>query len=308
MYSPDQISRGLRRGFENPAFFGRELNRLYYRRLYRDEFNARGVDLFGEDWDNLLLLDACRYDDFAALHDLPGTLESRVSRGSHTVEWLRGNFAGRELLDTVYVTASPQFHVKGVDTQFHAVDNVWDGDGWDEAAGTVRPETMVERALAAAERYPDKRLLVHFIQPHYPFIEDPELFGGSLTDSETPDIWALLMHGDSDLTAEEVRAAYRRNLTAVLPAVRTLLEQLEGLTVVTADHGNMFGERATPVPVREWGHPPGIYTEQLVKVPWLTYANGRRTIVSERPTEESAPADGVGADVEDRLRHLGYVG
>jgi hypothetical protein len=306
MYSREQLSRGVRRGLETPSFYGRELNRLYYRRLYRREFNTDGIDIFTQEWDNLLLLDACRYDDFAALHDLPGELESRVSRGSHTVEFLRGNVAGRDLLDTVYVTASPQFHVKDIDAKFHAVDNVWDSDGWDDSVGTVRPETMAERTIAAAERYPDKRLLVHFIQPHYPFVADPSLFAGSLLDSDTPDIWALLLRGDGDVAPATVRAAYRRNLKAVLPAVRRLLGTLEGMTVVSADHGNMFGERATPVPIREWGHPPGVYTEELVRVPWLTHRNGRRHIEADPPVE-GATTDDVESDVESRLRHLGYV-
>lgn len=304
MYSPEQLIRGIRRGLEHPAFFGREVNRLYYRRLYRTGFNPRGVDVVAEEWDTLVLLDACRYDDFAAVHDLPGELEYRISRGSHTVEFLTGNFAGRELLDTVYVTASPQLSFKNIDAQFHAVDNVWDGSGWDEELGTVRPETMAERALAAAERYPNKRLVVHFIQPHYPFIQDVDLFAGSLKDSGVLDIWGRQMRGDRETSPEALRAAYRRNLVVALPAVRTLLETVPGRTVVTSDHGNMFGERAFPVPIREWGHPPGIYTEPLVKVPWLVSDGERKEI-------EAAPANKRGVDAsgnaEERLQALGYI-
>lgn len=309
MYTAEQIVRGLRRGFSNPTFFGQECNRLYHRRLYRRAYNPHGVDVVAADWDNLLVLDACRYDDFEAIHDLPGTLERRYSRGSHTVEFLRANFQGRELLDTVYVTASPQLYRwrDRIDATFHEVIDIWQGDGWDDDHETVLPATVRERALAAAERYPDKRLLVHFVQPHYPFIDAPELAPGGLhPDDEGPDVWARLRSGDVDVSPERVRGAYRDNLRAVLPAVETLLTDLDGRSVVTADHGNMFGERAYPIPIREWGHPPGIYVEQLVAVPWLVHdAETRRNVTAGT----AADADDVVDDdvVADRLRQLGYV-
>lgn len=304
MYTLDQIIKGTRRGIENPAYFGRELNRLYFRRLYRDAFNSDGVAVVDEEWDNLVILDACRYDDFAELHDLPGELQSRVSRGSHTVEFLEANFAGRKLLDTVYVTASPQYQFTEIDGEFHAVENVWDGEGWDETAGTVQPVTMAERASEVADRYPKKRLIVHFIQPHYPFLGEEMIHGGPLKDPGATDIWGKLMKGTMDVSPETVRAAYRRNLKIALPAVRTLLDTLTGQTVVTADHGNMFGERAFPIPVREWGHPPGLYTKQLVQVPWLVYGEDRREVNANSPvaTETSAASD-----PEARLKQLGYV-
>ncbi|MFB6140453.1 MAG: hypothetical protein ABEJ26_08475 [Halosimplex sp.] len=304
MYDRDQVARGVRRGVENPGYFGRELNRLYHRRCYRDDFNTDGVAVVDEEWDTLVILDACRYDDFRELHDLPGDLQSRESRGSHTVEFLVGNFAGRELLDTVYVTASPQLHSKGVDVRFHAVENVWQGDGWDEDAGTVRPETMADRVLAAAERYPEKRLIAHFVQPHYPFLDTDAGRGGSLRNAAAIDIWGQLMKGTAETAPEAVREAYRRNLQLALPAVERLLADLSGRTVVTADHGNMFGERARPIPVREWGHPPGIYTEQLVRVPWLVHGGDRKRVTASPPVEGEPETE---SDPRERLKQLGYI-
>ncbi|CQR52106.1 MULTISPECIES: hypothetical protein [Haloferax] len=81
---------------------------------------------------------------------------------------------------------------------------------------------------------------------------------------------------------------------------------LLGRTVVTSDHGNMIGDRAAPVPIREWGHPPGIYTKELVTIPWLVHDNGeRREIVSG---ESVATDAAVSSDVvTKRLENLGYV-
>jgi len=304
MYSLEQVRKGTRRGLENPAYFGRELNRQYFRRFSRGPYNPDGVAVVNEEWDNLVILDACRYDDFAALHDLPGELHARESLGSHTVEFLEANLAGRELLDTVYVTASPQYQLKGIDADFHAVENVWDGADWDEDAGTVRPETMADRAIAAADRYPNKRLLVHLIQPHYPFLGETTAFGGHLKEPGAIDIWGKLMKGTVETTPERVRAAYRRNLELALPAVRRLLETLGGRTVVTADHGNMFGERSFPVPIREWGHPPGLYTEQLVRVPWLVHEGERREVIATAPSETDTAME---SDPAERLQQLGYL-
>ena len=320
MYSRSQLRRGLELLRERPAYAGRECNRLYYRRLYRRPFNTDGVDVMDEAWDNLLILDACRYDMFAAQASLPGSLERRISRGSHTREFLAGNFGGRNLFDTVYVTASPQLHrwSEEIDARFHHVIDVWRADGWDDDHGTVLPETVNEYARAAHERFPDKRLIVHYLQPHYPFIDAESTLNARTFGADGgggADVWGELMRGTLDVSAGDVWGAYRRNLDRVLPAVAALLEELPGLTVVTSDHGNMVGERARPVPIREWGHPPGIHTPELVEVPWLVYDEGRRKqVVWEEPDHE-VRVESTGDDetaepagtVQDRLEQLGYV-
>ncbi|MFC7205356.1 hypothetical protein ACFQJC_17740 [Haloferax namakaokahaiae] len=310
MYTFSQIRKGVSLGRTNPAFFGREFNRLYYSRLNQREFNQEGIDVVAEDWDNLLILDACRYDLFAEHSTLPGRLESRQSRGSHTVEFLRGNFTDRDLQDTVYVSASPQLYAERdrLRATFHDVIHVWSEEGWDQTHGTVLPETMAEYALRASEAYPEKRIIVHFMQPHYPFIGSPELNARSPFESKDKklDIWAELMTRKRTVDPEVVWEAYRDNLLLALPVVEELMQSLPGRTVVTSDHGNMIGERSFPVPIREWGHPPGIYTKELVTVPWLVFDNGqRRTITSGSPVDVD---EGISSDVvTDRLANLGYV-
>lgn len=169
MYSVKRIRRAL----ANPVRIGLECNRLYHRQGHLRSYNPTGIDVFGEEWDTLIILDACRYDLFARRSTLPGTLEKRRSRGSSTVEFLRGNAAGRDLRDTVYVTANPQFYQyrDELDARFHEVVHVWMDEGWDGEHETVLPETTTDYARTAAERYPNKRLLIHYLQPHYPFID-----------------------------------------------------------------------------------------------------------------------------------------
>lgn len=304
MYSVESLKEGLR----DPHLVFQEINRLYHRRLNTRSYNQVGVDIFERDWDTLCILDACRYDLFEQMHALPGELEEMESRGSATEEFLRANFHGRELLDTVYVTGNPMLyrHRDTIETRLHEVVNVWKESGWNETYRTVLPETMTDAARRAREEFPHKRLIIHYLQPHYPFLGPTgrENFQLDRLDFD----WESIRRGSVEVSAQTVRRAYRENLEQVLPYVDELVEALPGKTVVTADHGQVIGSRSFPVPVREFGHPSGIYTDGLVKIPWLTVLNGTRpSITPEEPSENTQRAEDD-TEVRQRLRELGYVG
>ncbi len=301
---------GIKKGLVQPRYILQEVDRLFYQRLKTWPYNRNGLDVFSADWDNLLVLDACRYDLFERVADLPGETRAVQSRGSATREFLRGNVDGRTFLDTVYVSASPMLYRyrDEIDVRFHDVVNVWKDRGWNDQYRTVLPETVAEAALDAAGKYPNKRLFVHFIQPHYPFIGPTgrEHFDLDRLDFE----WADAATGALDVSDNVIRRAYEENLTAALPSVRRLLKELGGLTVVTSDHGQMIGERLSPIPIREYGHPPGLYADELVKVPWHAFENGsRRDIITEEPQTASGKDDNEEKQeqVRARLRDLGYT-
>jgi hypothetical protein len=294
-----------------------------------------GCDVMAEDWDSLLVLDACRYDTFREVSDLPGTLSTRRSKGSATPEFVRHNFAGRRFPDTAYVTANPFVSTEAGDS-FAALVEVWRED-WDEDLGTVRPGPVREAALEAAAEFPDKRLVVHFLQPHHPFVgpraraEIGDTPGttrpapGSAGDAPAGDgtpaddrgdgdgggdgdhVWNRLRAGDLSLPV--VERAYRENLELVLSEVHALVDRLDGKTVVTSDHGNLLGEPAYPLlraRAERYGHPVNATADPLVRVPWLECPHDGRRDVSADATVDGAPgADG--SDVEDRLAALGYV-
>lgn len=296
MYDRSQIEKGLR----DPTMAIQELNRAYYDLVNGGEYNDGGVDLFEEDWDNMIVLDACRYDEFAERADLPGDLQARESLASMTHEWIRANFTGRELHDTVYVSANGRFaHQKDdVGSEVHEFVGLWDDEHRHGDDDVAPPGMVTEHAKEAAAEYPNKRLLVHYLQPHQPYVGP----SGSQFERET----SLHEMMQSDAVDEALlRRAYRENLDLALAEVEELLDSLSGRTVVTADHGELLGEREFPVPVRRYGHPEGIYTEALVKVPWLVVEDGdRRTIVAEEP-ESTAQYDEE--RIEDHLESLGYV-
>jgi hypothetical protein len=278
------------------------LNRLYYSLRNPEGYNADGIDVFAEDWDNLLILDACRYDSFAEQSTLDGTLESRISRASATREWVHANFTDRQLHDVVYVSANPNYRkvADEIGAEVHAYVDVWRDDTLVGEENTiVPPETVTEHALDAAETYPNKRLLVHYVQPHYPFIGP--------TGKEHFDPAATLKEVSRDLgrTGELLERAYRENVDIVLEEAERLLAELPGKTVVSSDHGELLGERLFPLPFRAYGHPMGIYMNELVKMPWLVHTSGeRKEIVAEAPTERDKMDDEA---LEEQLRNLGYV-
>jgi len=298
-----------------------ELNNLAFRSRY-----GAGTRVMDEEWDTLLVLDACRYDmfadraeAFAGRLDADTRLESRISLGSTSEEFLECNFGDGTFHNTVYVNTNPYLPKLGLDNgTFHAVVDLL--STWDDDRQTVHPETVVEAALDARERFPNKRLIVHFMQPHYPFIgevgrqidargwradasgTDGGPDGGRAVDGDS--VWQRLRNGD-DLDIEVVWDAYRENLDVALEHAETLVEELPGRTVLSADHGNLVGERFRPIPSRrKYGHPYGVYLPELVRVPWFVVESADRPAIrADPPIERRSPSE---EDVEDRLEALGY--
>lgn len=292
MYSLDEILYGIRR----PALLFRQLNRIPARN------SMAGIEVFDQDWDNLVVLDACRYDYFTELCDIDGTLQKQVSSGSATREWVEANF-NQPLYDTVYVTANGWFLQLGLGDNLHAYVSLHDEE-YRNDVGTVPPDLVTEAAIDAAGEYPNKRLVVHYVQPHAPYMGPTgrEYFG----DVRGMNIHDMLRDIDAP-TKEKVaklRTAYRENLQLVLDDVNTLLDAVDGKTVVTADHGELLGERHLTLPFREYGHPTGIRVPELIEVPWLVCeSDDRRRIVSEKSDHERTESM---EEVESLLQDLGY--
>jgi len=307
------LAKGRTRG---PAMVGAELSngvqRLNRIRYGIGEGETRITDA---DWDHLLLLDACRYDQFRRLHAFPGEVEPRISVGSATPEFLERTFGGESCFDTVYVTANPMYRHVGLDQVFHAVVDVWQTH-WDEDRRTVWPEAVFEATQEARERYPNKRILSHFMQPHYPFLGETgrkishagfewtkRIVEEGESSRDDPTVWALAAAGE--ISDESVRAAYDENLEMVLPYVEGLVDTADGRTVVTSDHGNLLGERIAPFDGKRYGHPPGTDVDALRKVPWLVIETGDRRRIEPEPPEGRGAVDQT--TVRDRLAHLGYT-
>lgn len=73
---------------------------------------------------------------------------------------MEGNFLGRELHDTVYITANPHAPKLPSGT-FHATEITHN---------PLEPEKTVELAIDTYKTYHDKRLIVHLMSPHRPHL------------------------------------------------------------------------------------------------------------------------------------------
>lgn len=288
----------------------RSLHSLVYS-LIEDE----GIDVMEQDWDNLIILDACRYDTFESRYNkfnIRGDIYKVNSKASSSMEFMKKNFSNKILHDTVYVTANP--HVEHLEKDiFHRVIPLLDDDFWDSETDTVLPQTVVREAIRAKNEHPNKRLIVHFMQPHYPFLGET---GEGVThrgynrsqqnpEHDVESIWAQLRYGNSSEDLCDVKRAYEENLDVVLAFVENLVDSITGRTVITADHGNFLGEKLKPTKVREYGHPEYVTSPYLIHVPWFVIDSDERPkIISEVPDDNIEHSDEV---VSDRLRSLGYM-
>ncbi|WP_254272285.1 hypothetical protein [Haloarcula marina] len=299
MYSIEQLWSGVK----HPELIFSKVNGMLNQWRVGERYYPGGVDVFDEDWDNLIILDACRYDFFVRQVSLPGTTERRTSRGATSREFIRGNFTNRDAHDTVYVSANPWFlrlHER-IGGEVHDYVNLHTDEKRDAVGGlTTRPETVTEHAVEAHDTYPNKRLIIHYLQPHQPYLTD---FGRENFDFHRD---AVLSVKRSDVDRGDVIRAYRENLDLVLGEVGSLVDSLTGKTVITADHGELLGERERPIPVRGFGHPGGVYVDELLEVPWhVLETSPRKEIVAEKPAaalDEQIDHEAV----EQQLEDLGY--
>lgn len=257
-------------------------------------------------WDHLLVLDACRYDTFRSVHpdvSLIGSLDRVTSPASCTINWLKETFSGYHE-DIVYVSATPYVNSRGITREgwtavqhFHDIVDVWD-DGWDEGLGTVPPGAVTDAALRTRQRHPEKRLVIHYLQPHAPYLgldEQRSLRTARYREKKVPDVLKTLyrslgppvlklvgmdavfgirkalgltpVHDGEQywrqLSLEAWREAYADNLRHVLDEARRYLTQVEGRAVLTADHGEALGEDGL------YMHPMGVDHPVLREVPWF---------------------------------------
>lgn len=197
--------------------------------------------------------------------------------------------------------ASCDYEWTAIDHLSDVID-VWK-HGWDEELGTVPPsslESSLRNHSDAVDRA--ERTILHFMQPHAPYLsrgqgrkleqirsgirQQGESDGTSsgllapVTDAIRPRIERVLERSElamkaglwleldprrlvRDGTRETVLKYYEENLRIVLEAVADLIEELDGRVVVTADHGEAFGEQGV------WEHHIETPIPPLVEVPWL---------------------------------------
>ena len=138
------------------------------------------------DWDYLIILDACRYDYFEKVYkkffrDIEGRYKIRflkvISPGNWTVAWLKSVWGNKKYSNIIYVSGNPYINSKGLMKEydarkhFYKIIDVW-YSGWDKKSNTTHPEKMNEIAQKVISKYPEKKVIIHYMQPHAPYISE----------------------------------------------------------------------------------------------------------------------------------------
>lgn len=250
-----------------------------------------------------------------------------ISKAATSREFMREHFANKTYHDTVYVTANANLEredvLDGGQDIFHTIIKTFADYG--ERGENIHPKTIFENAIDAHKRFPDKRLIIHFMQPHTPYygdyadnlrsklqkehnieftkIKKSEKRPKNKNSEELSHLGEAVSQGY--LPPEEHRMIYKRNLDFVLDYVEKLINEIDGKSVITADHGELLHDRKAKTIRTNYGHPPSLYSKQLRQVPWLEIESGnRRNIVSEKPIEIENVDE---KKINENLEALGYL-
>lgn len=256
-----------------------------------------GISPFDADWDVFVILDGCRWDLMQKTTDY--YMDVVYSNATSSMEWMQKNLVNQDTGGLAYVTGNIHSEEYLSGDEFCVLDEVWRYE-WDHEAGTIPPRPITERAIHHNRHSEYKQLIVHYMQPHYPFLTNLDMTPKTIhPDNRSGDIsetnfWQQMERGKINYSRQEVWKAYQENLEVVLEDVKVLLQNVEGDTVISADHGNAFGE------FRKYGH-GNLPLPAVKRVPWVeTSATDTESLI---PTTEPENMKGT---VERRLRDLGY--
>lgn len=270
-------------------------------------------NMIDEDFDLLVVLDACRFDLMESVvdeYDWAHMMRPYVAASS-SQEWISRTFMTRDsplpfavadlwpeltdpgryaehfetdLLDDVaYVTWNPYSAMLDGD-RFGRFEEVWRGK---EASETIEPRDMTDAVVSLMRGGWDGRVVVHYQQPHLPFRdEDDEDFEDSA--------WERYQRGELDYG--KMWAMYQDNLRWAMDDISLLLENVDASSVaVTADHGNALGEGGM------YGHFPYVDNPGMKIVPWIDAGRAE-----DSGGHEPTVTVGERSSVNERLEHLGY--
>ncbi|QLH76902.1 hypothetical protein HZS55_06125 [Halosimplex rubrum] len=281
-----------------------------------------GENIFDHDWDLLVILDACRVD---ALREVASEYEwleaeeidAKYSLASGSFEFMCKTFTTEyldEINDTAYLsgnafvekafineTYAPSVSVPFgwpkdnvvTESDFGRLETLWKYHH-DDDIGTTPPEPATNEAITIGRESDNSRYILHYNQPHDPYIPDPINEDRPATDVERKPL-KMLKRGE--ITRAEAWEMYLDNLRFVLDEVEMLLENFDADRVlITADHGESFGEFGVHRHPTGWPHPV------VKKVPWF-YTTASDEWTREPSIDRTQDQD---RDVDGLLRSLGY--
>ena len=304
-----------------------------------------GTPIWADEWDVLLVLDACRPDQLAAVTDeyewLPEEPATRRSVGSCSIDWINRTFNEHpeRARETAYVTANPFADhdtpgTKSADLADGPVGHLqrlyrthWQDVTPDGAAAaehdatgrsrvgsgiaTVPPAAVTDHTIAAARARDElgvSQVVAHYMQPHEPYRSHPQWGSG---DSK-------LLENLVDEDAEAGSSVWPQAKHGVVDHdalwqagvdnLRWVLDDIEARLLPNVD-GRVVLTADHGNAMGEWGewhHPPGALGPQVRTVPWVEIEC--TDSVTEHPdvSLDETAAGGVDTSTEARLEALGY--
>ncbi|WP_237561141.1 alkaline phosphatase family protein [Halococcus sediminicola] len=290
-----------------------------------------GTHVLTREWDVLVLLDTCRVDALRAVADeysFLGDGDRICSVGASSAEWIGATFDREwadELRNTAYLAcngyadfileaggspeqfigpAPPDYFQQGNWNFARASDlgrleHIWQYEREEEESrlghdeGHTPPRYVTDRTIAVGRESDFDRLIVHYSQPHSPYVSNALEEERELHEYERTPFEYLESGGER----KRVLKAYLDDLRYVLDDVEILLSNIDAEDVViSADHGEAFGEHGV------YGHPIGSLHPAIRYVPW-TKTTGTD---SGTYTPQFEPTEAAERDVDETLRALGY--
>jgi hypothetical protein len=277
-------------------------------------------DLREQDSWLLIILDACRYPEFSELAPavFEGNLEKMTTEGHDTFEYIR--FCWPESYpDVTYLSGAPVVNSGTLEIDDEALAEMYDGfvpadhigdivdvwqSGWNERLGVIPPWNVTP---VVKDYLDEDQLVVHYLQPHAPYIGVERELGHHNDESSTPGdgelidapLWRRIKRGE--IAQSRLVELYRSNLEAVLYEVAKVVEEAPHDTVVImGDHGEALGEYWT------YAHPRNDHP-YILTAPWMEVTGVKadwRSRLTVPDTDRSTATED--SSVAARLRELGY--
>lgn len=315
---PDVLSKGIMAPHRVPSFLWRKVKQ----KTGYDHWGSRApavkaaelrnrikpyqheiTPIWDRDWDLLVILDACRpewMDTVQSEYGFINEVDTIHSVGSHSSEWMTSTFDekySQKMENTLYVTGN--HYADGLEkSSLAGFVTAHDYGNWAYDSASPPASVITDLAVQAARREDWSRCIVHYMQPHKPFMTSD----GGRGEVRVKD-WSLgyepyHRHFRGDLSVQDLHEAFTDNLRYVLSEVDVLLDNVDAEKVVlSSDHGQALGEDGL------WDHSVGVNHPCVRRVPWVeTTATDNQTL---KP-DTYAPADYDDETVSENLRHLGY--
>ena len=297
----------VRKAIRNPTKAREHLMKKPF--IFIDKYLNYGTNIFEREWDLLIVLDACRYDLFAefcpqhSVHDLLDSTEAMYSIASQTPDWLRRTFNrvdDHQLSQTVFIAGNG--FIKKYEPDELQVEHAWRIDTHPEGQ-VPPPEIVTNEAIRNFRTTNVERYIVHYLQPHAPFLHCMGKYNSAVGDYEgkTMNVWKGLRDGKFEKS--EIWEDYGENLLLVLDNVEKLIKNFDGRVAITSDHGNAMGEYGL------YGHPGREAAPSIRRVPWAVATGLGLDNYELKDKEELRTKDedeDTDLELEQHLKNLGY--